>query len=156
MYASVCLVSQSRWQLSQLLRMFFFPLLDHSSVKHPSQPELNGPASPRASSLSEKNLKGVSLVSPQSHFYHSASSSISALATRLWIPYGQDPCCSPLLLLRNNDNINDNNSRWHLWRVRMWMSLVLSTIPWGRYQTDFDLTGKEQSSPRSHWKWQLS
>lgn len=44
--------SQFRWQLSHLLRMSFSPLLDHSNLKHHSQPKLNGPASPGASSLS--------------------------------------------------------------------------------------------------------
>lgn len=41
----VCL-SQSRWQLSHLLQMSSFSLLDHSTLKHPSWPKLNRPASP--------------------------------------------------------------------------------------------------------------
>lgn len=132
-----------------------FPLLDHSSLKHPSKPELNGPASPGSLFSLRQNRRVSSVVSPQSHFPPSASRSLSALATRLWIPHGQDPRCSPPLSLSHSDSSYGNN-RWHLWRVRMWLSLVLSTIPWGRYYTDFDLTGKEWSSPWSHWKWQLS
>lgn len=135
--------SQFRWQLSHLLRMSFSPLLDHSNLKHHSQPKLNGPASPGSLFSLRQNWRVSSVASPQSHFHHSASSSISALATRLWIPHVQDPCRSPPLSLSNSDNINSNNNRWHLWRVRMWLSLVLSTIPWGKCHIDFDLTGKE-------------